>query len=400
MNANASQEDQIPIDAEYLRSTAWDISERRPAEAFTPPQNHVALAMVNPTRGFAHWRISHEWIEATRLSRADMWHNSRMTLRLYDVSYINFTGLNANSIQDQPLPCICGQMFFNLHHAGTWQLGEVGFLLTNGEFIPAARSNTVSFPRASTSSHGSGESLLVDDNLHAEPIGNIWDQGRIMYERRNPQPTVQEMKSEEIQTADLAGANSSAGNIETNIQTRTEAKESGESADCGQIKREINFGPTDRMIVFIGPLEHAAGPDLLLEAMPVALQRVPNLRVAFAGAGEMQHVLQHRAHQLGVDYAVRFLGHVDRGHVTRLLQASEAVALPSRGRVPFDDAVVDLARQAGRAVVTTHGGPAHRVRHEETGIVTYDNPGSMVWALDRILGDPANTQRMGRTAGG
>jgi glycosyltransferase involved in cell wall biosynthesis len=69
--------------------------------------------------------------------------------------------------------------------------------------------------------------------------------------------------------------------------------------------------------------------------------------------------------------------------------------LPSRYRVPFDDAVVDLARRAGRPVVTTHGGPAHLVRHEETGIVTYDNPGSMVWALDRVLGDPEHARRMG-----
>ena len=57
--------------------------------------------------------------------------------------------------------------------------------------------------------------------------------------------------------------------------------------------------------------------------------------------------------------------------------------LPSRYRMPQDDAVVDLARRAGRPVVTTHGGPAHLVRHEENGLITYDNPGSMVWALDR-----------------
>ena len=69
--------------------------------------------------------------------------------------------------------------------------------------------------------------------------------------------------------------------------------------------------------------------------------------------------------------------------------------LPSRYRVPFDDAVVDLARRAGRPVVTTHGGPAHLVRHEENGIITYDNPGSMVWALDRILGDPGHAEQHG-----
>ncbi len=47
-------------------------------------------------------------------------------------------------------------------------------------------------------------------------------------------------------------------------------------------------------------------------------------------------------------------------------------------------------------MVTTHGGPAHLVRHEENGLVTFDNPGSMVWALDRIVGDPAHAERMGQ----
>jgi len=47
-------------------------------------------------------------------------------------------------------------------------------------------------------------------------------------------------------------------------------------------------------------------------------------------------------------------------------------------------------------VITTHGGPAHLVKHEETGLVTYDNPGSMVWAFDRIIGSPGHAEQMGR----
>jgi glycogen(starch) synthase len=93
---------------------------------------------------------------------------------------------------------------------------------------------------------------------------------------------------------------------------------------------------------------------------------------------------------------VRLLGHVEGSRLARLLRSAEALVLPSRYRVPFDDAVVDLARRAGRPVVTTHGGPAHLVRHEESGIITYDNPGSMVWAVDRILGDSAHAERMGQ----
>lgn len=166
--------------------------------------------------------------------------------------------------------------------------------------------------------------------------------------------------------------------------------------DFGAVKREIHFGPMDRLVLFIGPLEYAAGPDLLLEAMPVLLQRANNLRVAFVGAGDLYGELDRRGRELGVGYAVRLLGHQEGAFVTRLLRAAEALVLPSRYRVPFDDAVVDLARRAGRPVITTHGGPAHLVRHEETGLVTYDNPGSIVWAVDRILGDPTHAQHMGR----
>jgi glycosyltransferase involved in cell wall biosynthesis len=166
--------------------------------------------------------------------------------------------------------------------------------------------------------------------------------------------------------------------------------------DYGQVKGEIGVGPLDRLLLFIGPLEHAAGVDLLIEALPTALRRVGNLRLVFIGAGNMHGPLEQRAHQLGIAFAVRLLGHREGPQVNRFVRAAEAIVLPSRYRLPFDDAVVDLARKAGRAVVTTHSGPSHLVRHEENGLITYDNPGSMVWALDRLLGDPNHTERMGR----
>jgi len=113
---------------------------------------------------------------------------------------------------------------------------------------------------------------------------------------------------------------------------------------------------------------------------------------------DLRHLFATTCIEAGVDIPTvsRWLGHQDGGALTNLLRCAEAVVLPSRYRIAMDDAVVDLARRAGRPVVTTHGGPAHLVRHEETGLITYDNPGSMVWALDRILGDPSHAERMGQ----
>ena len=534
-----------PRDVEFLRRCAWEIGERRAAEGYAPQVNHVGLAMVNPTQGFIHWHILPEWVEQARERSRDSWHHCRMVVRLYDVSYIHFTGLNAHRIQDHPLPALCGQLFFPVPGgAATWQLAEVGFLLRNGEFLPAARSQVAQFARDSASPHFDHTALLVDHERNVEEVGNVWDQEKFLAERNTPrlrsplrigsfafeslasgQDTglarfVSELAAAQCAlghevhvfvpaagefTADLmrggvhyhplrvpptescleaarefalsaeqaldefppfdlinfhewmtgyAGwygarpAVAALGSIEATRRGDTPPTEESQEIeqierelaqsarfllvphglwsrvveelgpdparvhgfsmegrppdewegplDFGQVKMEVGIGPLDRMLLYVGPLEHAAGVDLMVEALPVVLQRMHNVRLAFAGAGNFAGALDSRAHQLRVAHAVRLLGHVELSQLSRLLRAAEAIVLPSRYRIPFDDAVVDLARKAARPVITTHGGPAHLVRHEETGIITYDNPGSMVWAMDRVLGDPASAERMGR----
>ncbi len=528
-------------DPDFLRHCAWEIGERHATEAYAPPDNHVGVSLVSPCHGFAHWRIRHEWIEETRRRRGDAWNHCRMILRLYDVSCIHFNGMNAHALQDHPLAGITGQLFFKLPRAGTWQIGEVGFLLRSGEFIPAARSQAVPFAPSNPNPRHDHSGLLVTERGRVEHIGNIWEQQRILRERRLPrmkhplrlaffahsaghdgvsarfvrelaaaqlrhghevhlfmpaengfeQPRLvdgiqqhplpvngngsllgwaksyaraaerrlQELPpfdlhhlqewmtglaaglgerpyvlalssveatrrngskpnplSQEIERAERELARA-AGCVLTADWLRDQAiftlgleaervhafpmegrmpNEWEAPLDFGQVKMSIGVGPLDRMALFVGPLEHGAGVDLLVDAMPVMLQRAGNFRVVFVGAGNMHGHLEHRARQLGVSHAVRLLGHVEGPLLTRLLRSAEALVLPSRYRMPQDDAVVDLARRAGRPVVTTHGGPAHLVKHEENGILTYDNPGSMVWALDRILGDSNHAERMGR----
>jgi glycosyltransferase involved in cell wall biosynthesis len=530
-------------DPELLRRCAWEIGEQKPTDGFQPAGSHVGLGMVGPHQGFAHWRILDGWVQETARRKGDAWRDCRLVLRLYDVSCIEFNGLNAHRIQDEPLPGLCGHRFFQVPRPGTWQLGEVGFLLRNGEFLAAARSQVTAFAPDSVSGRGDHTALLVDPRGRLEVVNNLWEQDRILRERRSPKlrqplrianfafaalaagqdgplgrfvtelaagqqrqghevhvfvPAAEQLRSARaidgvhyhpldvrpegtaLEQA-LAFAHAADGCLQdlpgfdlfhlhewmtglapwtgtrptvlslTSIEAtrrngaapdalsleieKTE-RELAHAVDCiltpdwlrdkavagfgidgdhvhafamegrlpnewdcpldyGQVKSAFGIGPLDRLILFVGPLEHAAGPDLLVEALPCLLQRWGNLRVGFVGMGNQHGHIQHRAHALGVGHAVRLLGHVEGPHLTRLLRSAVAVVLPSRYRVPFDDAVVELARRAGRPVVTTQGGPAHLVRHEETGILTYDNPGSMVWAVDRVLGDPAHADRMG-----
>jgi glycosyltransferase involved in cell wall biosynthesis len=530
-------------DPAFLRQVAWEIGERRAGEAWRPKQNHVGLAMVSPAEGFGHWRLGEEWVAETARRKGDAWRDCRLVLRLYDVSYIHFNGLNAHRIHDVPLSCLAGHCFFKLPRPGTWQLGEAGFLLLNGEFVPGARSHVTAFAPITGSAKGGHAALLVTPGGAVEEVGNIWDQERILRERCRPSlrkplriaalafgsaatgqdgssarfvtelAAGQAVRGHEVHvfvpTCDAFGASrqqdgvhyhpldvsfhgtpleiaetfgrtaaerletlrsfdlvhmhewmaglgsapvdipkvlslSSVEAIRRNGSPVADLSRAIEEAECtvaraascvltpawlrqraakeldlegsrvvefplegrlpnewetpldpGQVKMGFGVGPLDRLFLFIGPLEYAAGVDLLVDALPVILQRAGSVCLAFVGAGAMHGHLGDRARHLGVGHAVHLLGHIEGPRLTRLLRSAEALVLPSRYRVPFDDAVVDLARRAGRAVITTHGGPAHLVRHEENGLVTYDNPGSMVWAFDRLLGDPGHADRLG-----
>ena len=528
---------------ETMRRVGWEIGERKPAAQYVPEASHVALHWVAPRHGFAHWRIKPEWIDKIARERGGAWNHCRMVLRLYDVSYIIFNGLNAHQVINVTLPQISGHIFFHLPRPGTTQIAEVGFELRSGEFIPAARSLATPFPPDSVSGRGSHAALLVGKDFTCEPIDNLWEQEQILTERKRPKcrnplrigafafeaaalgqtgalatfvseiareqhaaghdihvfaPTRETFSAEKIvdgvvyhpvevepSDAPLELAANFASALDSAVTalpafdlfhvhewitglapwittrpavlslTSTElSRRNGAEAtplsldiqktereiaqafdvvltpdylragalsefginpervvafpmegrlpnewemplDLGKVKQEVGFGPLDRMLLYVGPLEHAAGPDLLVEALPIALQRTKNLRVLFIGTGRMHDALYHRANALGAGHAIRILGHIDGGLFKRALRAAEAVVLPSRHRVHGDDGVVNWARQAARPVVTTHAGPAYLVRHEQNGVITYDNPGSMVWAIDRILGDPSNSERMG-----
>ena len=166
--------------------------------------------------------------------------------------------------------------------------------------------------------------------------------------------------------------------------------------DLARAKVEIGLGASDRMLLFVGPLEWAAGPDLIVDALTTVVPRTADVRMVFVGCGAMRDGIAERAQRSGVGHAVRLLGHVELHQLIPLLRAAEGLLVPARQRVAQDEDVVALARRAGRPVLTTHGGPAHLVCHEHDGVVVYDNPPSLVWGMGRLLEDRRHAEEMGR----
>jgi len=154
--------------------------------------------------------------------------------------------------------------------------------------------------------------------------------------------------------------------------------------DPMSVKSRYGIGPVDPMVLFVGRMVYQKGPDLLVEAMPSILKYHPNAKFVFAGDGEMRWFAEHRAQELNVSHATRFIGLKTRWDLFDLYRACDVVCVPSRNE-PFGIVVLE-AWGAGKPVVATvNGGPNEYVWHEVNGLKVYPNPDSVAWGLGTLF---------------
>ena len=156
-------------------------------------------------------------------------------------------------------------------------------------------------------------------------------------------------------------------------------------------RRALAVSPDDALVLVPAVLREGKGHDVLLEAVPALLARVPSARVMVAGGGERERELRDRARPLGE--AVRFLG--PREDMRELLAACDVVALPSLAEA-LPTALMEAAA-AGRPVVATRvGGVPEVVDDGRSGIlVPPRDPDALAEALAALLADPARARACG-----
>lgn len=156
-------------------------------------------------------------------------------------------------------------------------------------------------------------------------------------------------------------------------------------SDPGTIKRRYGIGPLDPLILFVGELSEANGPDILIKAIPTLLERYPNLRFVFVGDGDLMWFLRIYAHYSYIEYAVCFLGHKEGKELHELFQASDMVVIPSR-KVSTSYQIL-AAWSSEKPVVATYEGSFGLINHENDGIMVQDNPDSIRWGIEKIVSD-------------
>jgi glycosyltransferase involved in cell wall biosynthesis len=137
------------------------------------------------------------------------------------------------------------------------------------------------------------------------------------------------------------------------------------------------------------------GQELLIRAMPEILRQCPDAVLLVVGDGPDQAVIDALAHELGLERAVRLLGH--RDDIPEVLAATDVLVLPSLCEEAFPlTALEGLA--AGRPVVAfAVGGLREIVSDGATGLlVAKGDVSGFIDAILRLVRNPGLASRLGR----
>lgn len=118
-----------------------------------PSYNTTKLTLIakDPFWIYAYWELSNDSVEAIKRQLGGSLDGFRFVLRMYDVTYKDFNGANANHWFDIEVGRDVNNWYINLWHDNVSYCGEIGLLANDGRFFPMARSNFVQTPRASSS---------------------------------------------------------------------------------------------------------------------------------------------------------------------------------------------------------------------------------------------------------
>jgi hypothetical protein len=147
-------------DAKYYTGP---VSEQTGASSSLPlgyGEEKIALMARDPYLAYAYWEVT-----PSRLEREKTWFgwNGKLTVRVYDVTGVQFDGRNAAGYFDQNVQELTGSWYFDLGRPTHSFIADLGLLTPDGRFLTFARSNSITMPRDGVSDVVDEEWMLADE---------------------------------------------------------------------------------------------------------------------------------------------------------------------------------------------------------------------------------------------
>jgi hypothetical protein len=150
-------------DAKYYTGTA----DQRPAFPFDAlaheyGSERISLMARDPYMAFSYWELPQ-----ARLEKEKAWFgwDSKLCIRVYDVTGVLFDGTNATAYFDQEVYERVGSWYFDFGRPMHSFCADLGLLAPNGRFLTMVRSNAVTMPRDGVSDVLDEEWMLVDEEF-------------------------------------------------------------------------------------------------------------------------------------------------------------------------------------------------------------------------------------------
>jgi phosphatidylinositol alpha-1,6-mannosyltransferase len=172
--------------------------------------------------------------------------------------------------------------------------------------------------------------------------------------------------------------------------------------DVQQYKKKLKLG-TAHLLLTVGNVTKRKGQDVVIRALPMILEAVPNTHYLIAGLPTLKKEFESLAQQLGVADKVHFLGCVDPKDLVHLLNCCDIFVMTSRHIGDefegFGIAVVEAALCGKPAVVSTNSGIVEAIVPQQTGLsVPPGDETATAQAVISLLKDNHQRLTMGQTA--
>lgn len=160
-------------------------------------------------------------------------------------------------------------------------------------------------------------------------------------------------------------------------------------------RRSLDLPVDAPVVACVARLDRVKGVDLMVEAWPSVVRRVPTARLLMVGEGPLREELIASLEVRGARDSVHFLGY--RSDVAHVLHAADLFALPSRSEGSPLAALEALA--SGLPVVGhTVGGVPELVVDGDNGRLVRPDPAALADALAEVLADPELRRRLATRA--
>ena len=142
-------------------------------------RDRITFLPRDPWWAFAYWEVTPtSRVRALRALGAEA-EGAREVLRVYDVTFLTFTGDNAWLSFDVELPPGADHWYLNVGRPAASFCVEVGLRTPGGRFLPLARSNVITTPRTSPSPDTSIRWVDLREDAPRAPVPAAWPGTRL-----------------------------------------------------------------------------------------------------------------------------------------------------------------------------------------------------------------------------